>query len=236
MLKIDLHLHTSEDPRDALDYDARELIREAARLSFDAVAITLHGKVIEVEGLDEYAREQGVLFIPGIEKHIEDKEVLIHNVTPAEMRDVETFADLRALKARRGPDILVVAPHPFFRTSTCLGRHLEGHIDLFDAIEFCHLYTRFWNLNRRAVEIALAHGKPLVATSDAHALWMFGRNYTLVEAPKTVRGIFDAVRSGRVHPHSAPITPWELARKLGWFFAVHEARKLARWAWSSRSK
>ena len=229
MLKIDLHLHTSEDPRDVLDYDARDLIRHAARLGFDVIAITLHGKVIEEEGLHEFARDQGVLFIAGIEKHISGKEVLIYNVSQAEMDTVSTFPDLRELRRRRGHEILVIAPHPFFRKSQCLGRHLEENIDLFDAIEYCHLYTRFWNLNKRAVEVAQAHGKPLVATSDAHALWMFGRNYTLLDAPKTMAGVFQAVREGRGHPHSEPITPLELARKLGWISA-HEFRRLARWA------
>src|SRR5437762_1459757 len=81
MLKIDLHLHSSEDPHDILDYDARELIRRAATLQFDAIAITLHGKVINVEGLHQYAAQQGVLLIPGIEKGILGKELLVYNVT-----------------------------------------------------------------------------------------------------------------------------------------------------------
>lgn len=235
MLKTDLHLHSSEDPRDALDYDARDLIRHAAKLEFDVIAITLHGAVIDGEGLHEFARDLGVLFIPGIEKFVHGKEVLIYNVTQTEMDAVHTFADLRALKARRGEDILVIAPHPFFRKSQCLGRHLEENIDLFDAIEYCHLYTRLWNLNHRGVEVARAHGKPMVATSDSHALWMFGRNYTLLDAPKTMAGVFKGVREGRVEPHSEPITPLELARKLGWFWTVHECRKLLRWARGERS-
>lgn len=230
MLKIDLHLHSSEDPRDALDYNARELISHAAKLGFDVIAITLHGKVLEDETLGEFARDQGILFIPGIEKHISGKEVLIYNVTQAAMDKVKTFSDLREMKGRMGRDILIIAPHPFFKKSHCLGRQLEENIDLFDAIEYCHLHTRFWNLNKRAVEVAQAHGKPMVATSDAHALWMFGRNYTLLDAPKTMAGVFEGVREGRVQPHSEPITVTELARKLGWFTAVHEGRKLARWA------
>ena len=230
MLKIDLHLHSSEDPRDALDYSARDLIRHAAQLQFDVIAITLHGKVIDEQGLQEFAMDQGVLFIPGIEKRILGKEVLVYNVPQAVMDEVRTFADLRKLKLRMGQEILIIAPHPFFRQSQCLGRHLEENIDLFDAIEYCHLYTSFWNLNKRAVEVAQAHGKPMVATSDSHALWMFGRNYTWLDAPKTIEGVFQGVREGKVQSHSEPITPLELAKKLGWFWAVHECRKLARWA------
>ena len=228
MLKIDFHLHSSEDPHDALDYDARELIRHAAGLHFDAIAITLHGRVIDDAGLQQFARDEGVLFIPGIEKRIHGKEVLIYNVTQAEMDAIHTFADLREMKSRKGSKILIIAPHPFFKQSQCLGRHLEENIDLFDAIEYCHLYPRFWNLNKRAAEVAHAHGKPMVATSDAHALWMFGRNYTLLDAPKTMAGIFQAVREGGGQPHSEPIKLMQFVKKMGWFLAVHKFRKLMR--------
>ena len=226
MLKSDLHLHSSEDPRDYLDYDARDLIRHAAGLAFDVIAITLHEKVIADEGLHEFARDLGVLFVPGIEKHISDKEILVYNVPQAEMDTIHTFADLRELKRRMGDKILIIAPHPFFKKSQCLGRHLEENIDLFDAIEYCHLYTHFWNLNDRAVDVARAHGKPMIATSDSHALWMFGRNYTWLDAPRTLEGVFAGVRAGRVQPHSEPIKLMELVKRLGWFMAVHKFRKL----------
>jgi len=228
MLKVDLHMHSSEDPRDALDYDARELIRHAAGLDFDVIAITLHGKVIQDEGLAEFAANRGVLFIPGIEKCIHRKEVLVFNVTQAEIDAVDTWEDLRALKQRRGNDMLVVAPHPFFKKSQCLGRHLEENIDIFDAIEYCHLYTRLWNLNRKAVRVAESHRKPLLATSDAHALWMLGKNYTWVEARPTMASVFAAIRAGRVKPHSEPLSPWGVAYKLGWALVFHETRKLRR--------
>lgn len=228
MLKIDLHMHSSEDPRDALDYDARALIRQAAQLDFDAIAITLHGRVLFDEDLRCYASSRGVLLIPGIEKRIHGREVLVFNVTQPEMDAVHSFQDLRELKLRRRESILIVAPHPFFKNSQCLGRHLEENIDLFDAIEYCHLYTRLWNWNKRAVEVAERNGKTLVATSDAHALWMFGNNYTWVEAPATTEGIFDAIRKGRVKPHSEPIPPLKLVEKLGWFFVYHKIRKAMR--------
>src|ERR1051326_6698011 len=145
------------------------------------------------------------------------------------MDAVHSFEDLRELRIRKRDDILIVAPHPFFKKSQCLGRHLEENIDLFDAIEYCHLYTNFWNLNKRAVEVAESHKKPMVATSDSHALWMFGKNYTWVEATATREGIFQAIREGRVRPHHEPILPTELVKKMGWFYTVHKSRKIVRW-------
>jgi predicted metal-dependent phosphoesterase TrpH len=228
MLKVDLHLHSKEDPRDVLDYDARELIRVAAGLNFDALALTLHGKVLGDKDLDEFAADRGVLLIPGIEKCIHHKEVLVYNATQQEMDAIHTFEDLRQLKIRKRGQILIVAPHPFFKRAQCLGRHLEEHIDLFDGIEYCHLYTQLWNLNARAVEVARSHGKPMIATSDAHALWMFGKNFSWVDSPQTIEGIFNAVRAGHVRAHCEPMTPWAVVYKLGWAMGYHNLKKLLR--------
>jgi hypothetical protein len=228
MLKVDLHMHSREDPCDALDYSARDLIRHAASLDFDVIALTLHGKVLEDPELPEFAASRGLLFIQGIEKRIHGKEVLVYNVTQAEMDAVHTFEDLRQLKRRKGNQILIIAPHPFFKRSQCLGRHLEENIDVFDAIEYCHLYTSFWNLNRRAVEVANSHRKTLIATSDTHALWMLGHSYSWVEAQPTIESLFHAVRAGRVKPHSEPMTPWAVLYKLGWAMLYHDAKRLMR--------
>ena len=56
------------------------------------------------------------------------------------------------------------------------------------------------------------YGKPLVANSDAHNIWMFGRHYTLVDAEPTMPSIFRAVRERRVECHSPHITMWECLR------------------------
>src|SRR6266576_574190 len=41
-IKLDLHIHTLDDPKDKLDYLARELLARAGRLGFGVLAITLH--------------------------------------------------------------------------------------------------------------------------------------------------------------------------------------------------
>ena len=42
MLKVDLHIHTSDDPVDRIPHTTTDLIDRAAQLGYDAVAITLH--------------------------------------------------------------------------------------------------------------------------------------------------------------------------------------------------
>jgi predicted metal-dependent phosphoesterase TrpH len=83
---------------------------------------------------------------------------------------------------------------------------LERHIDVFDAIEYAQVHLPWLNPNKRAVRIAQKHGKPIVANSDAHNLWMFGRHYTLVDAEPTQASIFRAIREGRLKWHSPPIS------------------------------
>ena len=62
--------------------------------------------------------------------------------------------------------------------------------------------------------MARKHGKPVIANSDAHNVWMFGRHYTLVDAEPTMPSIFRAIREGRVEWHSPHVTVWECLRML----------------------
>ena len=47
LIKLDLHIHTLDDPKDKLDYSAHELLARARRLGFSALAITLHDEVFD---------------------------------------------------------------------------------------------------------------------------------------------------------------------------------------------
>ena len=40
-IKLDLHIHTFDDPKDKLDYSAHELLARARRLGFSVLAISL---------------------------------------------------------------------------------------------------------------------------------------------------------------------------------------------------
>ena len=68
VLKTDLHLHTSEDPRDVIAHDAYALIERALELGFDAIALTLHDRQIADPRLFDYARDHGLTLLPGVER------------------------------------------------------------------------------------------------------------------------------------------------------------------------
>ncbi|MEI6082942.1 MAG: PHP domain-containing protein [Verrucomicrobiota bacterium] len=215
MIKIDLHMHTGDDPFDGLPYTATQLIDKAVALEFAAIAITLHRKVFDDERVFDYARAKGLLLIQAVEWSFAGRDVLLFNIPPRDVDRLKTYADLRAYRRERGAELLVIAPHPFYPKGCCLGRELERNLDLFDAIEIAGMhFTWFDAFNNRARRFAAQHGKPLIANSDAHALWMFGQHFTRVDAAPTVPAIFASIRQGRVEPVSPPVTVAKSLRML----------------------
>ncbi|MGH7395317.1 MAG: PHP domain-containing protein, partial [Candidatus Methylomirabilales bacterium] len=115
---------------------------------------------------------------------------------------IRTFADLRRLKR---PEWVVVAPHPFFPGPVCLRERLREELDLFDAIELSHFYTKGINFNRPAVRLAREVGLPLLGTSDSHLLRQLGTTYSLIEGEPTVPSVLAAIRKGDVRVVSRPL-------------------------------
>ena len=221
MLKVDLHLHTSDDPEDTIAYDAAALIDRAVERGLDALAITLHDRQLMDPWIAAYARERGIVLIPGVERTIRGKHVLLLNY-PCEAEQVRDFDEVRALKGRGNG--LVVAPHPFFPGGTPLRSLLERHADLFDAVEWSYFWTTGANFNARAAQWAKSRGKPIVGNSDAHDIRQPGRTYSLVDAGRDAGAICDAIRAGRVEVHTTPVPPWELAMVLGGMFTASVAQ------------
>ena len=210
MLKVDLHVHTSEDPADWIGHSAATLIDRAAELGYDALAITLHDAQLEDPRLRDRARDRGITLIPGIERTVEGRHVLLLNFPAAESTAVSSFADLARAKRRSGG--LVVAPHPYFPGRSCLQSALDLHAELFDAVEWSYFWTRAVDFNTRAARWAAARGLPLVGNSDMHDIRQIGRTFTLVDAPPDADAICDAVRRGRVEVRTEPVPYIELTR------------------------
>jgi predicted metal-dependent phosphoesterase TrpH len=211
MLKVELHTHTADDPIDRIPHTTLELIDHAASLGYDALAITLHEHQLNVDRITGYAADRGLVLIPGVERTVEGRHVLLLNFANG-ADHVHTFSDLARLKAQQPG--LVVAPHPFFPGSMCLGRDLERHAHLFDAVECNAMYARGVDFNRRAQRWALRHGKPLVGNCDVHRLWQLGLTYSLVDAPRDADAICAAIAAGHVRVESQPMSWVNVARLL----------------------
>ena len=211
-IKIDLHIHTLDDPKDVIDYSAHQLLERAKQLGFGVLAITLHDAVFDRAEVFADAAAMGILLIPAAEVRLEGADAILLNVSAAEVADLKTFHDLRQLRARRGLSMFTVAPHPFYVLGGSIGERLLSEIDCFDGIELCHFHKGVFDLNRRAAKVAAQFNKPLIATSDAHQLHAFGRHYTSIPRPRdlTIENVFAALRNGprRAISPSAPNYPW----------------------------
>src|SRR5438128_12674911 len=100
--RMDLHIHTLDDPKDALDYSAHQLLERARSLGFGALAITLHDAVFDRAEVFADAKAMGILLIPAAEILLQGADVIILNVTADEIAQLKDFDDLRQLRARRG--------------------------------------------------------------------------------------------------------------------------------------
>lgn len=220
MLKIDFHTHTADDPCDRIPYTTIELIDRAAALGYDGLAVTLHDRQLDLRPLTGYAAERGLVLIPGIERTIQGRHVLLLNFRHG-AEAVQTFADLAQLR-RREPG-LVIAPHPFFPGASCLGRDLDRHADLFDAVEWNAMYTRQVNFNRRAERWAIRYGKPIVGNGDVHRLRQLDTSYSMVDAAPDVDAICEAVKAGRVQGCGRPLAWHEVVSTMTSLFVTPHA-------------
>ena len=203
MLKVELHTHTADDPADRISYQTHELIDRAAALGFDALAITLHDRQLDLAPFREQAGARGVVLIPGIERTIEGRHVLLINFSQAAEK-VRTFDDVARLKRHeRG---IVIAPHPFFPAGSALRGMVSRHAHLFDAVEWNAMFTRYVNFNVLGERWARRHGKPMVGNGDVHRLEQLGTTYSLVDAEPEPDAICDAIRAGRVQIVATPLT------------------------------
>src|SRR5205807_8256243 len=112
-IKVDLHIHTLDDPRDVIDYSAHQLLERARSLGFGVLAITLHDAVFDRAEVFADAAKMGILLIPAAEVRLQGADVIILNVSAKEISALKDFDDLRRLRARRGASGFTIAPHPF---------------------------------------------------------------------------------------------------------------------------
>jgi predicted metal-dependent phosphoesterase TrpH len=203
VLKVELHAHSSDDPQDAIPHSTAQLIDRAARLGYQALAITLHDRQLDVRSYRSYAADRGITLIPGVERTIRGKHVLLLNFRRG-AEEVSNFDELATLKVREPG--LVIAAHPFFPGHSCLRGLMHRYADLFDAIEYNGMFTERINFNIPAERWARTHDKPVVGNGDIHRLRQLDTTYSLVDAESDPDSICEAVRENRVtlmaRPHS----------------------------------
>jgi hypothetical protein len=210
-LKAELHTHCGLDPDDSkmCRYTPEQLISRAAALGYQILAITCHNLDVWTEELSGYARDLGITLIPGMEVTAEkSRHVLVYNFRTCS-ENLDTLEKIRALS---GKDTLVIAPHAFYPSRTCLRGLLVKNLDVFDAFEYSGYQFRGLNFNRRSARLARETGKPLVGSGDVHFLWQLGRTYSWVYSEPDVQSVLRAIKQGFARIEVSRLSWFEAAK------------------------
>jgi predicted metal-dependent phosphoesterase TrpH len=174
--------------------------------------------------LSSYAKGKGILLIPGVEMTIRRRHVLVLNPPPH-----KTCLDFSSLSELRRPETLIIAPHPYFPGTYSLNGHLLKHLNLFDALEYCHFYSPMINFNQKAVEVSRSFGLPLIGNSDAHFLSQLGATYSLISAEKSLESVFAAIRQNKVKVVSRPLNHLEMGSIVNRFLRMKLRAKMIKY-------
>ncbi|RJP60410.1 MAG: hypothetical protein C4541_04090 [Candidatus Auribacter fodinae] len=215
--KADLHIHNASDPRE-IEYgpfglvSPYTIIDKAFEKGYEILSFTNHNNLHSDSNITNYAHSKGILLIPGVELNIEKKHVLLYNIK--DYMEIDSFESLRNY---RDESSLIVAPHPFYPTGSCLRDALIEYIDCFDAVEYSHFYTRFWNPNKKAVCISDHFKKTIIGSSDTHCIAQFGSTYSLIDATElSIPAIIHAVKNGNAEVVSEPLS----VLRIAWIMSV----------------
>lgn len=222
-LKVQLHIHSKSDKEDFVPNDEKRIINRAAALGFDVISFTCHDSFVFNEELKKYALSKNILLIPGIEKRIESCHVLILNADKKSEK-INSFEDLAKYK-KTHHNILVIAPHMFYpeilRPFQKHWRKIIKNIDLFDALEYSHFYTKYINpFNKKAEMLAKKLNLPLLGTSDVHILKYFDKTYAEIYADKEWLSIKNAIKNKKIALKTAPLRFFEAAAAYLYMFTV----------------
>jgi hypothetical protein len=192
-------------------HSPEQLISRAAELGYEILAITCHNKDVWTEDLADYARNLGIVLVPGMEVAVErTRHTLVYNFHTGP----QNLNTLDKIRNRSRQDTLVIAPHAFFPGFTCLRGLLEKNPDVFDAIEYSGFQIQGLDYNRRSVVFSKETGKPLVGFGDIHYLWQLGRTFTWIYAEPDLQSIISAIKQGLVRIQISPLS-WKEA--VGWW-------------------
>jgi predicted metal-dependent phosphoesterase TrpH len=212
MLKADLHIHTKEDVQDMfVNYPAKQLIDRAAEKGYEVLSITPHNALFNDKEIIGYAAQKNILIIPGIEKTVEGRHVLMYNVTADEAKKVKKISDLAKVRRK---NTLIAAPHTFY-PPVGLREKFLNNINLFDAVEYSYFYTKQVNpFNRMAVDAAKKYNKAVIGSSDLHNMRFFGKTFSLIDSKKTVNDVIQAIKNKRIKVVTIPFKTIPFLRQL----------------------
>ena len=207
MLKVELHMHTADDPADLIPYTSVRTDRSCGgtgirRACHHPARQTARSRGCELRGRSRHRAHSG---------HRTDDRW-----PPRPPPEFHLAADsvnswtLPRLKAREPGGRDCAAP-------VLPGDELRGRLirnaDLFDAVEWNAMFTRP-STSTPARRWAERHGKPMVGNGDVHRLEMLGTTYSLVDAEPNAAAICEAIVAGRVRVVARPLSLFGATRLM----------------------
>jgi hypothetical protein len=90
-IKVDLHIHTLDDPKDVVDYSAHQLLERARSLGFRVLAITLHDAVFDRPEVFADALAMGIYSFPQQRCGCAAQILIVLNVSAKEVAGSKVF-------------------------------------------------------------------------------------------------------------------------------------------------
>jgi len=163
----DLHMHTSWSHDCSID--PGELVDHAEAEGLGAIAVTDHNVFGGALEAVDYARDHGLVVIPGEEVKTDGQGEVIGLFLEREIPRGMTFADTVAAIREQGG--VVYVPHPFDRLHAIPDpQTLHRHLADIDVLEVYNARLLFEAYNDEALRFARKYNLTMGAGSDAHVL------------------------------------------------------------------
>jgi len=191
-MRIDLHIHTCYSYDSNLTLD--QLSTAVRCKGLDGIAVLDHD---EIEGALTLRENAPLEVIVGEEigsAHGGIGALFIEQRIPPHLGAEETIARIRDQGG------LVFIPHPFSRAVPGRIDHQKLYqiISQIDIIEGYNARAPRPMDDQRARDLALLHGLPIAAGSDAHFSWEVGRAYTEMDSFKGLAQFMDSLHNARL--------------------------------------
>jgi len=195
MLKIDFHMHTWHSKDSGLSPE--KLIAKARAVGLDGIAITNHNSMDGIKDVERMAGKMIVFY--GEEIKTEEGEIIALEIKEPIEKDLPLMETINLVKKQKG---FIIVPHPFDVLRKGLGKEsLDKIIDKVDAIEGINARSYLGRFNKKALEYAKEHGKPIVGGSDTHFEMEIGYVYTLVDSKPDKLAILKAIKANKSEPY-----------------------------------
>jgi predicted metal-dependent phosphoesterase TrpH len=207
---IDLHLHTSRGSSDS-NVSPQQVIERAREIGLDAVCVTEHDHIWDMQEIQALAAEAGVVVLRGMEVTTEVGHVGAFGLDRY-VGGIYRLKELRRVADECGG--LLIANHPFrykldpkltffnnheaaFDAGDVRKAAEQAVFSLVDAVEVLNGCCSEEE-NRFAQQVARALNLVEVAGSDSHSVDSVGCVCTVLEAPAlSERALIDAIKAGR---------------------------------------